>query len=51
MRVMRTWAVAVPVLLGGAGFAAADDAPSYTKDVKPFPAIRQSRRSARGRAG
>jgi hypothetical protein len=37
MRLARTWAVALLALLGGAGFAAAaDDPPSYTKDVKPF---------------
>jgi hypothetical protein len=37
MRFVRTWAVAFVALLGGAGLAAAaDDPPSYTKDVKPF---------------
>jgi hypothetical protein len=34
---MRTGAAALVALLGAAGFAAAaDDPPSYTKDVKPF---------------
>ncbi len=38
MRLMRTWAVTLAALLGGAGFAAAadDSPPSYVKDVKPF---------------
>ena len=37
MRQLRTWAVALLALVGGAGFTlAADDPPSYTKDVKPF---------------
>src|SRR4051812_46358530 len=36
MRRVRSWAVAFVALLGTAGFAAAADAPSYSKDVKPF---------------
>lgn len=37
MRQLRTWAAALLALVGGAGFTlAADDPPSYTKDVKPF---------------
>jgi hypothetical protein len=37
MRFARIWAAALPALLGGTGLAgAADAAPSYTKDVKPF---------------
>jgi hypothetical protein len=37
MRSTRTWAVALFVLVAGSGLAgAADDPPSFVKDVKPF---------------